>query len=237
MSTVEAVRQDSFTAPDGSRVTLQGDKVDLSGAWTCLFVVRADGVRHAFRVISRGQSDFDVTTRLGATWQSEQYRMGELAIAHGNGETFAAWRGRWHELQLTEVGTADRQHYTRVFDALAWTDRPDGMLVRGASAGRVNFEPFVLFKDVPGVGDLKIERPGKSAAELPAWRGAMTRNGEMWRQPLGDGAAGRARPESLVIATPTAVAELMPGPAGEHTADADIAARTAKALAVAWEPA
>jgi hypothetical protein len=52
---------------------------------------------------------------------------------------------------------------------------------------------------------------------------------------LGIGAQGRSRPDALVLATPTAITQLTPGPA--DTADPNEALAFLEGLSVTWEPA
>jgi hypothetical protein len=87
---------------------------------------------------------------------------------------------------------------------------------------------------VPGIGYLTIERPGTSRAMVPDFRGFPTRHGELWRQPLGAGAQGRSRSDALVLATPTAVTRLVPGPA--DTSDPTEVLAFLSELSVTWEP-
>ena len=65
------------------------------------------------------------------------------------------------------------------------------------------------------------------------FRGLPTRHGELWRQPLGPGAQGRARPDTLVLATPTAVTRLVPGSA--DTSDVNQVLTFLHELNVTWE--
>jgi hypothetical protein len=90
-------------------------------------------------------------------------------------------------------------------------------------------------KQIPGIGYLTIERPGSSRLAVPDFRGYLTRHGELWRQPLGAGAHGRSRPDARVLATPTAVTQLTPGPA--DTSDPNEALAFLEGLSVTWEAA
>ncbi|HEX8766933.1 MAG TPA: hypothetical protein VF714_01110, partial [Jatrophihabitans sp.] len=87
---------------------------------------------------------------------------------------------------------------------------------------------------IPTIGHLTIERPGTSQLRVPDFRGHLTRHGELWRQPLGAGAHGRSRSEGLVLATPTAITQLIPGPA--DTANSEEALDFLAGLDVMWEP-
>jgi hypothetical protein len=90
-------------------------------------------------------------------------------------------------------------------------------------------------KQVPGIGYLTIERPGTSAVVVPHFRGHPTRHGELWREPLGLGGQGRPRSDALVLATPTAITRLVPGPA--DTANPNEALAFLDDLSVTWESA
>jgi hypothetical protein len=108
------------------------------------------------------------------------------------------------------------------------------MLVQPRSARQAQLEPVRVAKQIPRLGHLTIERPGASQLTVPDFRGHLTQHGELWRQPLGTGAHGRSRSESLVLATPTAITQLIPGPA--DTADPEEALDFLVGLDVIWEP-
>ncbi|MGH3868619.1 MAG: hypothetical protein ACRDQ4_21370 [Pseudonocardiaceae bacterium] len=109
------------------------------------------------------------------------------------------------------------------------------MLARPRSAGQAQLEPVRVAKQVSGIGYLTMERPGTSQVTIPEHRGHPTLHGELWREPLERGAQGRSRSDALVLATPTAITRLVPGPA--DTTDPNEALTCLHYLSVTWEPA
>ncbi len=237
----------SFTAPDGSRLTVEA--ADVSRPWSCNFVARIAGTRNAFSVAERGAFEWYTSYLLtNASVQEYPYRGGDLALAHDakTHQTLTAWRGPWFELHHQRVGPAPTvPAATRVFDALRLQDTPDGMRVDPwphddrtfghPTFGPTTFEPLAVFKEIPGIGDLRIERPGRSEVSPPPWQGAPARRGEIWRRNLPAGDAGRARGEILLLATPTTVTQLIPGP--DHTGDPAVAMAFLRELDISWDPA
>lgn len=224
----------TFTVPDGSRVRLEQPRLDPSQPWSAAFAVRTGGDRFGLTVTEIGAFDWHVTYQMaGAEVTSVAYAGGDLLLASRRepADYRAAWRGRWFELHhrpAVPVGAG----VPRVFDALRFTDTPEGMLVR--PRGAVSFEPYRLAKQLPGLGQLRIERPDRASVAVPRFRGHRTPFGEIWRRPLGEAAHGRARDEALLLAAPTAVAQLIPGP--RDTPDEDVALAFLEQLAVIWEP-
>lgn len=229
----------AFTAPDGSRVRLEQPRLDSSQPWSTTFAVRTGGGRYGLTVAEIGAFDWHVTYPMaGADVTSSSYAGGDLLLASRREppEYRAAWRGRWFELHHRPAGPVPADAgIPRVFDALRVTDTPEGMLVRPRGAARASFEPFRIAKRLPGIGQLRIERPDRAASAVPRFRGHRARHGEIWRWPLEGGARGRARDELLLLATPTAVTQLIPGP--RDTPDGDVALAFLEELAVTWEPA
>lgn len=225
----------SFTAPDGSRIRLEQPWLDSSQPWSATFSARTGGGRYGLTVAEIGAFDWHVTYPMaGAEVTSSRYAGGDLLLAWRRepADYRAAWRGRWFELHHSAAGPVPAGGVPRVFDAVRFTDTPEGMLVR--PRGAVSFEPFRVAKTLPGIGQLRIERPGTATVAVPRFRGHRARHGEIWRRPLEGGAHGRARDESLLLATPTAVVQLIPGP--HDTPDADAALAFLEQLAVSWEP-
>lgn len=234
----------AFLTPDGSQVTLRGAGLDASKPWSCGFVAMMRGARRTFTVAEAGAFDWhSAYTTIPDQIQRQPYRGGELVVGTRNhpapGEPpdyRAAWLGHWFELHTRAGGSPGRiTEITEIFDAFRLTDTPLGMLAQPRSAGQAQLEPVRLAKEVPGIGYLTIERPGVSQITVPEFRGHLTQHGELWRQPLGVGAHGRSRPDALVLATPTAITRLLPGPA--DTADGTKALAFLDSLNVIWEPA
>ncbi|MGH3896897.1 MAG: hypothetical protein ACRDTA_01335 [Pseudonocardiaceae bacterium] len=236
----------SFVTPDGSQVVLRrsvlgstapdGTPLDTSRPWSCGFIALVRGARRAFTVAEIGAFDWHSTyTTIPDQVTSQPYRGGELIIGIRNdpADYRAAWRGQWFELHTRASGSPDG--ITRIFDAFRLTDTPLGMLARPRSTAQAQLEPLRVAKQIPGIGHLTIERPGSSRVAVPDFRGYPTRHGELWRQPLGIGAQGRSRPEALVLATPTAITQLIPGPA--DTPDSTKALAFLEGLSVMWEAA
>jgi hypothetical protein len=224
----------SFATPEGSQVVLRGPALDVSRPWSCGFIALVRGVRRSFTVAEAGAFAWHSTyTTIPDQLLRQPYHGGELIIGISNdpAEYRAAWRGQWFELHTRASGAPD--DITTVFDAFRLTDTPLGMLVQPRSTGQVQAEPVRVAKEVPGIGYLMIERPGASQVAVPDFRGYPTRHGELWRQPLGPGAQGRSRPDTLVLATPTAVARLVPGPA--DTSDLSRVLAFLHELNVTWE--
>ncbi len=226
------------TAPDGSQVVLGGTALDASRPWSCGFIARVRDARRAFTVAEAGAFDWHSSyTTIPDQLLRQPYRGGELIIAIRNkparNDYRAAWRGQWFELHTRASGSPDG--ITRIFDAFRLTDTPLGMLALPRSTGQARLEPLRVAKQIPGIGHLTIERPGTSRVVVPKFRGHPTRHGELWRQPLGIGAQGRSRPDALVLATPTAITQLVPGPA--DTPDPDKALAFLEGLSVTWEAA
>lgn len=225
----------TFTVPDGSRVRLEAPRLDASQPWSAAFAARTGGDRSGLTVTEIGAFDWHVTYQMaGAEVTSIDYAGGALLLASQRepAQQRAAWRGRWFELHHRPAVPVPAAGIRRVFDALRFTDTPEGMLVR--PRGVVSFEPYRLAKRLPGLGQLRIERPERATVAVPGFRGHRTPFGEIWRRPLGDGAHGRARDEALLLATPSAVAQLIPGP--RDTPDGDVALALLEQLAVIWEP-
>ncbi|MBV8542816.1 MAG: hypothetical protein JO063_09940 [Pseudonocardiales bacterium] len=224
----------SFLAPDGSQVLLRGTALDVSRPWSCGFVALVRGARRSFTVAEAGAFDWHSTyTTIPDQLLRQPYRGGELIIGviDDPAEYRAAWRGQWFELHTRAAGSAEG--VTRVFDAFRLTDTPLGMMARPRSTGQAQLEPIRVAKQVPGIGYLTIERPGTGQLAVPEHRGHPTQHGELWREPLGPGAQGRSRSDALVLATPTAITRLVPGPA--DTADPDEALAFLHGLSVTWE--
>ncbi|MGH3947330.1 MAG: hypothetical protein ACRDRY_04990 [Pseudonocardiaceae bacterium] len=236
----------SFVPPDGSQVVLRstapgGTPLDASRPWSCGFIARVRGTRRAFTVAEAGAFDWHSTyTTIPDQVTGQPYRGGELIVGIRNNparsdppDYRAAWRGQWFELHTRACGSPDG--ITRIFDAFRLTDTPLGMLALPRSTGQAQLEPLRVAKQIPGIGHLTIERPGTSTVVVPEFRGYLTRHGELWRQPLGIGAQGRSRPDALVLATATAITQLVPGPA--DTPDPDEALAFLEGLSVTWEAA
>lgn len=231
----------SFVTPGGSQVVLRSTALDVSRPWSCGFIALVRGARRSFTVAEAGAFDWHSTyTTIPDQVLRQPYRGGELVVAVRNkparGEPVeyrAAWRGQWFELHTRACGSPDG--ITTIFDAFRLTDTPLGLLARPRSAGAAQLEPVRVAKQVPGIGYLTIERPGTSQVAIPEHRGHPTQHGELWREPLGLGAQGRSRSEALVLATPTAITRLVPGPA--DTTDPNEALAFLDNLSVIWEPA
>jgi hypothetical protein len=236
----------AFVAPDGSQVVLHSTALanaalDTSRPWSCNVVALVRGARRTFTVTEAGAFDWHCTyTTIPDRLLRQPYRGGELVVAirddPGRAEPpdyRAAWKGQWFELHTRACGSPEG--ITTIFDAFRLTDTPLGMLAQPRSAGQARLEPVQVAKEVPEIGYLTIERPGTGRVAIPDFRGIPTRHGELWRQPLGAGAQGRARPDALVLATPTAISRLLPGPA--DTADPRVVLTLLHELNVTWEPA
>ena len=231
----------SFVTPGGSQVVLRSTALDVSRPWSCGFIALVRGARRSFTVAEAGAFDWHSTyTTIPDQVLRQPYRGGELVVAVRNkparGEPVeyrAAWRGQWFELHTRACGSPDG--ITTIFDAFRLTDTPLGLLARPRSAGAAQLEPVRVAKQVPGIGYLTFERPGTSQVAIPEHRGHPTQHGELWREPLGLGAQGRSRSEALVLATPTAITRLVPGPA--DTTDPNEALAFLDNLSVIWEPA
>jgi hypothetical protein len=231
----------SFVPPDGSQVVLRSPALDVSRPWSCGFIALVRGARRAFTVAEAGAFDWHSTyTTIPDQVAGQPYRGGELIVGIRNNparnETLdyrAAWRGQWFELHTRASGPAEG--ITRLFDAFRLTDTPLGLLAQPRSTTQARLEPVRVAKQIPGIGYLTIERPGTSQIAVPDSRGHPTLHGELWRQPLGSGAHGRSRSEVLVLATPTAITQLVPGPA--DTTDPNEALEFLVGLDVIWEPA
>jgi hypothetical protein len=215
--------------------------LDTSRPWSCNFTALVRGARRTFTVAEIGAFDWHCTyTTVPDRLLRQPYRGAELVIGIRDNlarndvpDYRAAWRGQWFELHTRACGAPE--DITAVFDAFRLTDTPLGMLARPRSAGQVRLEPVRVAKEVPGIGYLTIEHPGMSQVVVPQFRGYPTRHGELWRQPLGPGARGRSRPDALVLATPTAITRLVPGPA--DTTDPHEVLAFLHELNVIWESA
>ncbi|HEY6423848.1 MAG TPA: hypothetical protein VIY28_11485 [Pseudonocardiaceae bacterium] len=226
----------SFVTPDGSQVVLHSSAADVSRPWSCGFIALVRGARRAFTVAEAGAFDWHSTyTTVPDQVFRQPYRGGELIIGsrHEPADYRAAWRGQWFELHTRACGPAEG--ITRIFDALRLTDTPLGLLAQPRSTAQAQFEPVRVAKEIPGIGYLTIERPGTSQVTVPDFGGHPTQHGELWRQPLGIGAQGRSRSEALVLATPAAITQLIPGPA--DTPNPRDALAFLVGLNVTWEQA
>lgn len=224
------------TAPEAS----PGMPLDMSRPWSASFVALVRGIRRSFTVAEAGAFDWHSTyTTVPDQVLRHPYRGGELilGIQHDPAEYRAAWLGQWFELHTRSSGPPPppSNGITRVFDAFRLTDTPLGLLAQPRSVRQVSLEPIQLDKQLPGLGNLVIERPETSRIELPRRQGHPVRHGELWRQPLGPEARGRSRPEALVLVTPTAITRLIAGPA--DSADPTLALAFLSSLDVTWEHA
>ncbi|MGA9312309.1 MAG: hypothetical protein WBV74_18355 [Pseudonocardiaceae bacterium] len=223
-----------FVAPDGSQVVLRGRLLDVSRPWSCGFIALVRGVRRSFTVAEAGAFDWHATfTTIPNQLVRQPYNAGELVIGIRNDDYRAAWRGPWFELHTRGSGSPDG--IGTIFDAFRLTDTPLGLLAAPRSARQAQLEPVRVAKEIPGIGYLTIERPGASQLVVPDFRGHLTKHGELWREPLGPGAQGRSRSDALILATPTAITRLVPGPA--DTTDPNEALAFLDNLSVIWEPA
>lgn len=251
----------TFVAPDGSQVSLGGaalsggldpgevapdssgpdlTRPDLSRPWSASFVALVRGIRRSFTVAEAGAFEWhSAYTTVPDQVLRQPHRGGELAmgVQHDPAGYRAAWLGQWFELHTRSSGPPPppSDGITRVFDAFRLTDTPLGLLVQPRSTRLARMEPVQVDKQLPGLGQLIIERPGTSLIELPRSPGHPTRHGELWRQPLGAEAQGRARPEALVLVTSTAITRLVAGSA--DSADPSHALAFLSNLNVSWERA
>lgn len=227
----------AFVAPDGSKIVLSGRALNVSRPWSCGFNALVQGARRSFTVAEAGAFDWhSAYTTIPDQLLRQPYNAAELLIGIRNKRDMdyrAAWRGPWFELHTRASGSPDR--ISTVFDAFRLTDTPLGLLAAPRSARQAQLEPVRVAKEIPGIGYLTIERPGASQLSIPDFRGHLTQHGELWREPLGAGAQGRPRSDALVLATPTAITRLVPGPA--DTADPNEALAFLENLSVIWEPA
>ena len=223
-----------FVTPDGSQIILGGRALDVSRPWSCGFIALVRGVRRSFTVAEAGAFDWHATfTTIPDQLVRQPYNAGELVIGIRNDDYRAAWRGPWFELHTRGSGSPDG--IGTIFDAFRLTDTPLGLLAAPRSARQAQLEPVRVAKEIPGIGYLTIERPGASQLVVPDFQGHLTKHGEVWREPLGLGAQGRSRSDALILATPTAITRLVPGPA--DTADPNEALAFLDNLSVIWEPA
>ncbi|HEX2297436.1 MAG TPA: hypothetical protein VHH34_02765 [Pseudonocardiaceae bacterium] len=234
----------SFVTPDGSQVSLGGAALDTTRPWSALFAALVHGTRRAFTVAEAGAFDWHSTyTMIPDEIRRYPYRGGELLLGTRHpqtgdepGDYRAAWRGQWFELHTCGSGAAPAaDRLIRIFDAFRLTDTPLGMLAAPRSVRQARMEPFQVAKQIPGLGFLTIERPEHGRIGVPDFRGHPTEHGELWREPLGIGAHGRARPDALLLATPTAVTRLVAGPS--DSADPNEVLALLAGLNVIWEPA
>jgi hypothetical protein len=223
-----------FVTPDGSQIILHGPALDVSRPWSCGFIALVRGVRRSFTVAEASAFDWHATfTTIPDQLVRQPYNAGELVIGIRNDDYRAAWRGPWFELHTRGSGSPDG--IGTIFDAFRLTDTPLGLLAAPRSARQAQLEPVRVAKEIPGIGYLTIERPGASQLVVPDFQGHLTKHGEVWREPLGPGAQGRSRSDALILATPTAITRLVPGPA--DTADPNEALAFLDNLSVIWEPA
>jgi hypothetical protein len=223
-----------FVTPDGSQIVLRGGALDVSRPWTCGFIALVGGVRRSFTVAEGGAFDWHARfTTIPDQLVRQPYNAGELVIGTRNDDYRAAWRGPWFELHTRGSGSPDG--IGAIFDAFRLTDTPLGLLAAPRSARQAQLEPVRVAKEIPGIGYLTIERPGASQLVIPDFRGHLTKHGELWREPLGPGAQGRSRSDALILATPTAITRLVPGPA--DTTNPNEALAFLDNLSVIWEPA
>jgi hypothetical protein len=236
----------AFVTPDGSQVALRSRAIDVSRPWSCGFIGLVRGARRSFTVAEAGAFDWHSTyTTIPDQLLRQPYNAGELIVGIRNKparnepaanhppDYRAAWRGPWFELHTRASGSPDG--ISTIFDAFRLTDTPLGLLAQPRSARQAQLEPVRVAKQIPGIGYLTIERPGTSQIVVPDFRGHLTQHGELWREPLGPGAQGRSRADALVLATPTAITRLVPGPA--DTTDPNEALAFLDDLSVIWEPA
>jgi hypothetical protein len=217
---------------------LAGPALDVSRPWSAGFIALVRGVRRSFTVAEAGAFDWHSTyTTVPDEVLRSPYRGGELllGVRHDPADYRAAWRGQWFELHTSSSGPPPppSDGITRIFDAFRLTDTPLGMLVAPRSTRLARLDSVRVAKEIPGIGQLSIERPGTGLIEIPDFRGHPARHGELWRQQLGSGAQGRSRPEALIMATPTAITRLVAGMT--DSADPNDAVALLLDLAVTWE--
>lgn len=227
-----------FTVPDWSRITLSGHELGEARPFNCVFIARLFGRRHAFTATEAGVVELHASYMGGAVERRPYQEASVLVTRDANDEeSMAAWCGPWNSLLLFRTGPAPAfESFLQVFDAFRIADTPEGLQLSPRFARQVEFEAFRVFREIPGIGDLRIQRPAQSEVVLPAWAGARSRTGEIWKQSFSPGGEiGRARPEMLVLATATAVTQLIPGPYDDD--DSSVALAFLAELDVEWSSA
>lgn len=180
-------------ALDGWRLRLSG-QLDLTRPGTSVAGVVVRGHLHEISSGPIGIGD-EVAKASGVREFDEQlsYQGGTLRIGrviHYDAGVrlteellVAVWQGRRHclVLQLYRASTADVLGLLR---ALEISEYDDGIVLRPGPDAEFA-DPATVIKQVPGLGLLEVGPP--TGQKLPAWKGASTRAGELFRDSLSNG--------------------------------------------------
>jgi hypothetical protein len=203
MSTSEKVNAGvlSFTAPDGSVVTVEAPGYPAGQHWTASVVVTrrrpyagvAEGPdRRELHVAPKGNYDLVLRYELSGHWaHTLEAQGGHIMVGHSDSKDqgIAVWRGRWHEVAtwLADPKMAP-ELAARWFENLRFTDTPEGMLVESTRPAIDEVEVADVDTYVPGAGYLTIMPPTGAMHLVPRWSGARVTSGEVWieDEPTGD---------------------------------------------------
>lgn len=205
---------------------MTSDQVIKTSAWDCIVKVgpaTLDGTvpdelqtRDLF-VTPRGNAEgimkYDFEAEVEQTIPAQG---GVFIIArsrHSHLQGIAVWRGDYHEA-LVFLLPADEKDFSnplKNFDGLRFNDSPDGLRVTAARPEIMEVYVGQVGIFVHGVGSLSISPAENALAQVPTWRGANTRAGEVWTVPVDAemDPSGAELPD-LILANSTVVATLSP---------------------------
>jgi hypothetical protein len=217
---------------DGSWLRVRGVDADMAKPWfsQVRWYVQPLGGSVApldIRMVQTGPVgtvDRMVEGLLKGDYVAEYSAQGGTIVLASNADAsqgLVAWRGAYHEAYTwVNVPGASHAAYLADLDGMAFTDTPEGLLVKLTLPGAV-FDQISVTKDVPGAGFVEFRRATDAAADLPKWAGAKLRSGETWRQTLPPEAVGD-NAVVLVHASPQVVAVIHPEAPGDQASDASL---------------
>jgi hypothetical protein len=207
-----AVQRLRLVAPSGGRVTvdLPADPPVGSVAAGVRFVGGSYGT--GFQIGPRGYHEF-ATTRVAPARTAYRTTVHgrELVVAEATDgmSSVATLIGPYHELMTVYAGPAPaRDRVFALFASLAVTDQVAGMVVRPRSGMLLDTMAEQVIIAVRDRGSVCVPGPRQARALIPAYAGARTRHGELWKAPYPQVAPDDAAP-----------AAADPGPANPGPAD------------------
>lgn len=195
--------------PDGSVLRVDGVDQRLTEPWfvSARFTVgvlagaTSNRETRGLMVAPVGVTDHNVRVLLDGDYVGEYTRQGGTVLVAARADrtqSLIAWQGRWHEAwSWVNVEGASQAQCLALLDGLTFSDSPRGLRV-GLGRGMA-WERIDVLKNVPGVGELRFERPELRVDDIPRWAGARVRGGEAWRQSLPDDVMGAGRSRIVLV--------------------------------------
>lgn len=118
----------------------------------------------------------------------------------------AAWEGTAYSLYTFAYNTTDSAELLAVLDRTRLTETAEGIALAPVDLSSTPIADVWLLKELPTLGLLMIESPGRAARKrLPAWGGAAVQGGELFVE---DGQEARR----FVLVGATTVTQVLPDP-------------------------